>query len=1061
MSDKIVTVTIKGDDQLTPAMRDGADGLEALQKAADEAAKAQRELEQESNKQRQQQEKSTAAVRYTRGELEQAGASTLKFEGSVTKLSDKLQREVRELGILTKELNQLQQAENASASAVARKELAVDKMTAELQQAIQKERELATVTKDTATATQDSASKLDGLVDGINKLSGAMAAVQTGKQILDFTKEGAAALGISKSFDGLSASVGKTSDTFLNELRTASNGYIKDTQLMQTANKAVLLGGQDMATALPTLLKIAGASARATGEDFQFIFDSLVTGISRGSVEILDNAGLTINLAKVQDDYAKSLGKTTDQLTDVEKKQALLNEVIGKGEGFVEKIGPSSDAAGGALQRLETRFQNLGDKIKALSAIGLENFLTGGQFERDQTQKILATGQTYEKYMQGVDAANKAAKPGLVENMALTGQFGEAVRQLTMTYGGLGQQVTALTPQQWELSQTFQANGMSTLQADAAARQLASGSSELSGVLNQLVAEGDLTKQTMEVMEERITGLAVAHPELIDQISNLITQFQDGTISSDEFRIKLDELTNSNMTAAPATQEQALAMGFLKSETDAVTASVFLLDSATYENTERQFAAAVAAQEQAMWQRDLQYALDLAAESSDGQSAAVAYLVNAYGIEESKVISLINLYGRLNQLKGGKVARDMADVPRAEQKVYVPPPKKVSGGSGRSKGAGSNGKSEAVREAEREAKELEKVQDRLNKEFDKANKQREKMDQSHVAEVKKIWDRWRAEELAATEKFNTDKFQDRVANAKSLVDVDQDLWDEAQKMQVEFWDKSQKIAQEGDAQKADEFLKAANEYTAMKTQHAQELRDLDAKIAAEEDAAEKQKLQQKQQRLKDIYAEEEKLAGENLDKILLGQEEIDKARDDALAKENADYTKAQQDLATSFAENVQEVVKSSDKVKDSISGLADHLISEFARISAAAAMPVAGPAAEPAVDGSHALGLKRVPFDNYIARLHKDERILTRDEAKAHDQMVAGNQQSKRVPLTPSRSSMPVGSSVNMSMPLIFNGNKPAAAPALTTMQRELEAAVKPIVDRYIEQDRKRKIMRG
>lgn len=122
MSDKIVTVIIKGDDQLTPALRDGAEGLDALQKAADEAAKAQRELEQESNKLRQQQEKNTAAVRYSRSELEQAGASTLKFEGSVTKLSDKLQREVRELGILTKELNQLEQAERASATAIARKD---------------------------------------------------------------------------------------------------------------------------------------------------------------------------------------------------------------------------------------------------------------------------------------------------------------------------------------------------------------------------------------------------------------------------------------------------------------------------------------------------------------------------------------------------------------------------------------------------------------------------------------------------------------------------------------------------------------------------------------------------------------------------------------------------------------------------------------------------------------------------------------------------------------------------------------------------------------------------
>jgi hypothetical protein len=35
------------------------------------------------------------------------------------------------------------------------------------------------------------------------------------------------------------------------------------------------------------------------------------------------------------------------------------------------------------------------------------------------------------------------------------------------------------------------------------------------------------------------------------------------------------------------------------------------------------------------------------------------------------------------------------------------------------------------------------------------------------------------------------------------------------------------------------------------------------------------------------------------------------------------------------------------------------------------------------VDGSHASGLERVPRDNYIARLHKDEAVLTSTQAAA------------------------------------------------------------------------------
>ncbi|MNV45163.1 hypothetical protein D3C71_1369500 [compost metagenome] len=38
----------------------------------------------------------------------------------------------------------------------------------------------------------------------------------------------------------------------------------------------------------------------------------------------------------------------------------------------------------------------------------------------------------------------------------------------------------------------------------------------------------------------------------------------------------------------------------------------------------------------------------------------------------------------------------------------------------------------------------------------------------------------------------------------------------------------------------------------------------------------------------------------------------------------------------------------------------------------------------PTINGSHADGLGNVPFDGYIAELHKDERVLTAPENKAY-----------------------------------------------------------------------------
>jgi hypothetical protein len=39
---------------------------------------------------------------------------------------------------------------------------------------------------------------------------------------------------------------------------------------------------------------------------------------------------------------------------------------------------------------------------------------------------------------------------------------------------------------------------------------------------------------------------------------------------------------------------------------------------------------------------------------------------------------------------------------------------------------------------------------------------------------------------------------------------------------------------------------------------------------------------------------------------------------------------------------------------------------------------------QPKLNGSHANGLSYVPFDGYVAELHKGERVLTAQEAKSH-----------------------------------------------------------------------------
>lgn len=174
------------------------------------------------------------------------------------------------------------------------------------------------------------------------------------------------------SFDNLATSAGYNSEEMLSSLRDASKGMITDVSLMESFNKSMLLVGEGMATKLPKLMEIAQASAAATGEDVGFLLDSLVTGIGRGSPMILDNLGLTINLAEAYDSYAKTLGIATDEMTKAQQQEALLNAVVAAGDGFIERLG---DNAGGTAQTM-AQFKTTIENLKMGLASGLLPALT-------------------------------------------------------------------------------------------------------------------------------------------------------------------------------------------------------------------------------------------------------------------------------------------------------------------------------------------------------------------------------------------------------------------------------------------------------------------------------------------------------------------------------------------------------------------------------------------------------------------------------------------------------------------------------------------------------------
>jgi len=212
---------------------------------------------------------------------------------------------------------------------------------------------------------------LSGIASTATAVTGAVAIVgMTIKKAFDLGAEGAAVTQTAESFDLLMSKVGAAPD-MLDRLRDASKGTIPDMQLMSST--ATLLAGASgdlalsMSDAAPRILEIAKAANKLnpTLGDTTFLYQSLMTGIKRGSPMLIDNTGLTLKLGEANEKYAASLGKSVEQLTADEQKQAILSATLDAGKTLLEQVGDNTDSATDSYAKLQTASENLTNQLKA------------------------------------------------------------------------------------------------------------------------------------------------------------------------------------------------------------------------------------------------------------------------------------------------------------------------------------------------------------------------------------------------------------------------------------------------------------------------------------------------------------------------------------------------------------------------------------------------------------------------------------------------------------------------------------------------------------------------
>ena len=177
-----------------------------------------------------------------------------------------------------------------------------------------------------------------------------------------FASQSAKVDSMKTAFNTLSDS-GEGAGIALNKLKQATNDTMNEFDLFQQANNAMVLGVSKNSDEMAEMFDIAQRLGRALGRDTASSVESLVTGIGRQSRLMLDNIGIIVKSEETYKKYAKELGKTTDKLTDAEKKQAFLEATMESARAKVSQLGDELPSTQDKLDQLATSSANFSTAI--------------------------------------------------------------------------------------------------------------------------------------------------------------------------------------------------------------------------------------------------------------------------------------------------------------------------------------------------------------------------------------------------------------------------------------------------------------------------------------------------------------------------------------------------------------------------------------------------------------------------------------------------------------------------------------------------------------------------
>ena len=219
--------------------------------------------------------------------------------------------------------------------------------------------------KGAARTTSNSTKEFSKMAQGMGGLVGAYATVAASVFALSaafqFLKTTSDLAALTAGQELFAAKTGVSMKLMTQNIQAATGGLVafKDAAQAAAIGEAAGLSADQMER-LGAVAKNAGT---ILGRDVTDSFNRLTRGAIKAEPELLDELGIIVRINDAAETYARTIGKSAQDLTQFEKSQAVVNAVLEQGESKFDDVGDSINSVAQFAAAFQDTFKDLSKPI--------------------------------------------------------------------------------------------------------------------------------------------------------------------------------------------------------------------------------------------------------------------------------------------------------------------------------------------------------------------------------------------------------------------------------------------------------------------------------------------------------------------------------------------------------------------------------------------------------------------------------------------------------------------------------------------------------------------------